>query len=164
MAFKIKYRLPQKNDKLNLEEYIKEHYENNEFTITASMGLGTMPYENWLKNIHKSGNLVFIATNNCRIIGFIEIRLNLSEYERMIYGDIGYGVRPSERKKGYASSMLNDAIYICRFYGMKDIIIGCFKDNIPSAKTIIKNGGILIKECDAYEKGRMSQYYKIKLL
>ena len=164
MGLSMRYRLPEKKDKQKLEEYINEHLENNEKEITASMGLGTMPYEKWLESIHRGESLVLIAEKGSNIIGFLEIRLKLSEEMRMIYGDIGYGVRPKERRKGYASAMLKDSIYFCRFYGMKDIIIGCFKDNIASAGTIIKSGGVLIKECDAYEKGRMSQYYKIETL
>ena len=46
---------------------------------------------------------------------------------------------------------------------MTKVILGCFKDNIASVKTIIKNGGVLICENDNFIKGRISQYYIIEL-
>ena len=45
---------------------------------------------------------------------------------------------------------------------MKSIIVGCYKDNIASSKTIIKNGRILINEI--VDAGKISQYYEIKLV
>lgn len=60
-----------------------------------------------------------------------------------IYGDIGYGVRPSARKKGYATMMLRYALSVCKEKGMKKVLLGCYKDNITSVCTIKKNGGML---------------------
>lgn len=78
-------------------------------------------------------------------------------------GDIGYGVRPSERQKGYASKMLSYALNVCRENGMEKVILGCYKSNRASAATIKKGGGVLIAENDNYTKGIISQYYEIKL-
>ena len=47
--------------------------------------------------------------------------------------------------------------------GMTMVLLGCFKDNVASAATIRKNGGILITENENYKEGRLSQYYLIKL-
>lgn len=51
------------------------------------------------------------------------------------------------------------------FHGakMKKVLIGCYKDNIASAATIKKNGGVLVNESDNYNEGRISQYYSINL-
>jgi len=46
---------------------------------------------------------------------------------------------------------------------MTKVILGCYKDNIASAKTIQKNGGILTEENDNYKEGKISQYYLINL-
>ena len=165
MASDIIYRIPHIKDEEILKDYMKEHYLYGEKSVTCSMDFDKMPFDNWLRNITDNLNdtKLFICSKNNILIGLLCIRCNLNEKERYIIGDIGYGVRPTERKKGFASEFMAHGIDLCRKYGMKNIIIGCFKDNIPSAKTIVKNGGILIGECDAYEKGRMSQYYKIKL-
>ena len=78
-------------------------------------------------------------------------------------GDIGYGVRPSERQKGYATEMLGYGLSVCREKGRTRVILGCYKDNLASAATIRKNGGVLAVENDNYEEGRISQYYQIDL-
>ena len=57
---------------------------------------------------------------------------------RMKYGDIGYSVCPSERRKGYATKMLKYALEVCKELGMKSVILGCYKSNIASSKTIKK--------------------------
>jgi predicted acetyltransferase len=61
-------------------------------------------------------------------------------------GHIGYGIRPSERKKGYATEILRQALDIMKDLNINKVLITCDKENIGSAKTIIKNGGILESE------------------
>ncbi len=166
------YRLPTLQDRSLLLEYVKEHHDNGESSINASLGLQVSDYDKWIDKIEKNaqiGNedwgksLLFLAFEDETLIGLLSIRYQLSIGLRYIYGDIGYGVRPSERRKGYASKMLKFALSVCKEKGMKEVILGCYKDNIASAKVIIKNGGILIAENDNYKAGRQSQYYQIKL-
>ena len=91
------------------------------------------------------------------------IRYELPENLVEVYGHIGYGVRPSERNKGYATMMLDYALSVCKEKGMDKALLGCYKDNLASAKTIQKNGGMLVEENDNYNEGRISQYYLIEL-
>jgi hypothetical protein len=78
-------------------------------------------------------------------------------------GDIGYGVRPSERNKGYATAMLRYALSVCKEKGMGKVVLGCYKDNLASAATIRKNGGVLTAENNNYKENKTSQYYSITL-
>ncbi len=77
-------------------------------------------------------------------------------------GTLGIGVRPSERRKGYATQMLSSALKYCKEkIGLDRVMINCYKNNEPSRKTIISAGGKLEKE---YEKeGEIVQIYWIKL-
>lgn len=72
------------------------------------------------------------------------------------------GVRPSERKKGYATQMLAKALEYCKDeIGLEKAMISCYQSNEPSRKTILNAGGILEKE---YEKdGEIVQIYWINL-
>lgn len=104
----------------------------------------------------------FIAVDeNDRIVGMIDIRHRLSEYLLNYGGHIGYSVRKSERKKGYATQMLKLALGECIKLGIERALITCYKDNIASVKTIIKNGGILENEVD--NNGVVIQRYWIEV-
>lgn len=166
------YRLPEIGDKSILQEYMQEHYENKENSISASLGLPAMEYTDWLKKIQRNASegdeqwgksLLYLCFDNDKLIGLLSIRYELSEKLTEIYGDIGYGVRPSKRNKGYATTMLRYALSVCKEKGKDKAVLGCYKDNVASAKTIQKNGGVLMKENDNYTEGKISQYYLINL-
>ena len=166
------YRLPEISDKSILQEYMQEHYDNKENSISASLGLPASEYTDWVEKIQRNSlvgdeqwgkSLLYLCFDNNKLIGLLSIRYELPENLTKIYGDIGYGVRPSERNKGYATMMLQYALSVCRNKGMTKVILGCYKDNIASAKTIQKNGGILTEENDNYKEGKISQYYLINL-
>lgn len=166
------YRLPEKSDRGILDEYAREHFANDEYSISASLGLTSSDYNEWVEKIHVCAltgdslwgkSLLYLCFEKDRLVGLLSIRYSLPAELSEKYGDIGYGVRPSERKKGYATAMLCYALSVCGEKGMKKVILGCYKDNFASAATIRKNGGILICENDNYKKGRISQYYMIEL-
>ena len=166
------YRFPELADKKILQEYMQEHYDSNESSISASLGLPASKYSEWVEKIKKNASigddqwgksLLYLCFENNKLIGLLSIRYELPDNLSEIYGDIGYGVRPAERNKGFASRMLHDALAVCKEHGMKKVLIGCYKDNIASAATIKKNGGVLVNESDNYNEGRISQYYSINL-
>lgn len=74
------------------------------------------------------------------------IRHRLNEHLLRIGGHIGYGIRPSERNKGYATMQLALALDKAKEMGLTRVLLTCDKYNIGSAKTIINNGGILDSE------------------
>ena len=110
-----------------------------------------------------SSTSYFVINKNGNLIGATSLRHYLTVEGFNTWGHIGYGVRPSERNKGYASEMVRYALAVCKEQGMNQVILGCFKDNLASASTIRKNGGILLRENDNYQAGRISQYYLIRL-
>lgn len=96
-----------------------------------------------------------------RILGAIDIRYKLNDYLYKYGGNIGYGIRPSERRQGYATEMLKLALDICREKGLSKVLITCNKNNIGSAKTMINNGGVLENEIENGEE--ITQRYWIEL-
>lgn len=95
------------------------------------------------------------------MVGAVNIRHDLNDYLLKYGGHIGDGIRPSERRKGYATEMIRLALEECRKLGLTRVLMTCDKNNIGSAKSIIKNGGIL--ENEVLEEGSIKQRYWIAL-
>ena len=164
------YRLPEISDRTILQEYIQEHYDNGETDISASLGLTVSDYGDWVEKTRKNASvgdaewgksLTYLCFDETKLIGLLNIRYDLPKHLSEKYGDIGYGVRPSERRKGYATAMLRYALSVCKEKWLKQVILGCYKDNIASTAAIKRNGGVLFKESSADTK--ISRYYLIKL-
>lgn len=94
-------------------------------------------------------------------VGAINIRHYLNEHLLFSGGHIGDGIRPSERRKGYATEMIKLGLIECKKLGITKVLMVCDKDNIGSAKSIINNGGIL--ENEETDDGTIIQRYWITL-
>lgn len=77
-----------------------------------------------------------------RIVGMLQVRHTLNDYLLHYGGHIGYSVRPDERRKGYASWMLAQALDYCRSLGLTRVLITCRDTNEASRRTILKAGGV----------------------
>ncbi len=97
-----------------------------------------------------------------KLLGAVNIRHYLNEYLLKEGGHIGDGIRPTERRKGYATKMIALALQECKKLGIERVLMTCDKDNIGSAKSIMKNGGILENEF-VNSEGVVEQRYWIDL-
>ena len=97
-----------------------------------------------------------------RLLGAVNIRHYLNESLLRNGGHIGDGIRPSERRKGYATEMIRLALIECRKLGIRKVLMVCDKDNIASAKSILRNGGVLENEI-VDPDGETEQRYWITL-
>lgn len=94
-------------------------------------------------------------------VGAVNIRHYLNEKLLLGGGHIGDGIRPSERGKGYGTKMIALALEECRKLGIDRVLMCCDKDNPASAKTIIKNRGVL--ENEVMDEGSLVQRYWIEI-
>jgi predicted acetyltransferase len=154
-------------------DYRQEHFDNNEMVINGSELLDkTDSYEEWLKSVtdNTSPDTVnpnwvvtdtfFAVDENENIIGIIDLRHTLNDFLKD-FGNSGYSVRPSERRKGYATEMLRQILLIAKQAGLQEVYLSVERDNEPSVKTIIKNGG---KYEHSFEfEGEEADIYKIVL-
>ncbi len=111
-----------------------EHLEQGETSLTASHGLTSLPYGGWVGMVRKNALegepvlgrfLLYLCIMEGRLTGLLSIRCELKEDLARKYGHIGYGVRTSERGKGYGTLMLGHALSVCREKGMTEVILGC---------------------------------------
>ena len=133
-------------------------------------------YEEWLKKVLRDIDIANIPDNKVpaltyfyvreeddKIVGMINIRLALTDFLEREGGHIGYSVRPTERNKHYATSMLKDALKVCKTIGIKNVIVSCDKSNIASASVIKNCGGKLTREFFSDTFGEIVQRYVIDL-
>ena len=96
-----------------------------------------------------------------KIVGNLQIRHFLNEKLFNYGGHIGDSVRPSERRKGYATEQIRLALEKCKELGIDNVLMDCDKTNIGSAKSIQNNGGVL--ENEIYVENVLVQRYWISL-
>lgn len=112
---------------------------------------------------HVHGDTFFAYDESQNIfLGAINIRHYLNEELLNSGGHIGYGIRPSQRKKGYATKMLNLALKECKEININKVLVCCYKDNVSSSKVIQNNKGVLENEVHE-SSGKITQRYWIKI-
>jgi predicted acetyltransferase len=77
-----------------------------------------------------------------RVLGGIALRHEFNDYVRWA-GHIGYGIRPSARRRGLAAWALGRMLDEARALDLDRVLVVCATDNVASAKTIERHGGVL---------------------
>lgn len=98
-----------------------------------------------------------------KIIGRSEIRRELNAELENKGGHIGADIRRSERKKGFGTLILKLTLEKAKELGLEKVLLSCDKNNVASAKTIEKCGGVFDKEILHDEMGTASFHYWIEL-
>lgn len=152
-------------------DYIQEHI-NVGSHINGSGGLDRYldNYQGWLDKLEQDQMCIpseqrvpaetyYLVNEQDRIIGMINIRLCLNERLMKCGGHIGYGIRPSERNKGYNKINLYLALLRCQSLGIKEVILDCDSSNLASSRTMEALGGVRIDEYYSdYEKCQVWRY------
>lgn len=94
------------------------------------------------ENLVQATQFICIRKSDNKLVGMIQVRHCFNEYLEKYAGHIGYSVRPSERRQGYAKKMLKMVLPFCREIGLEKVLISCSDGNIGSEKTILSNGGV----------------------
>ena len=140
-------------------EYIEEHYIYfSEINGSGGLDRYVNNYDNWLEKLEEDKNRIvdenrvpsvtyfLVRKTDDRIVGMVNIRLKLNDRLKQLGGNIGYGIRPTERRQGYNKVNLYLALLKCKEYGLDKVQLDCEIDNIGSKKTIEALGGVLEKE------------------
>ena len=104
-----------------------------------------MKDEDFAKSVGRCpGNtFLLIRESDNRIVGTLNLRWNLNEEMLRFGGHIGYGIRPTERRKGYNKINLYLGIVEAKKVGLEKVMLDCDVNNIGSDKTLKALGGVL---------------------
>lgn len=105
-----------------------------------------------------------IRKSDSKLVGMIQVRHYFNDYLEKYAGHIGYSVRPSERRKGYATWMLKNIKPFCRSINLDKILVCCIDSNEGSRRTILKNGGIYESTVFCEDKNENLERYWIDLV
>ncbi len=86
---------------------------------------------------------LLIRESDNKLIGTLNLRWDLSEAMQKFGGHIGYGIRPTERRKGYNKINLYLGMIEAQKVGLERVMLDCDVNNIGSDKTLKALGGKL---------------------
>jgi len=105
---------------------------------------------------------IFWLVDNEEFIGRLSIRHRLNANLRKMGGHIGYWIRPSKRRQGYGTKILELGLKKAKQLGIKNILVTCDKDNKGSIKIIEKNHGKFKNEIVYNKNKKPKKRYWIK--
>ncbi|MBV7263488.1 GNAT family N-acetyltransferase [Photobacterium sp. WH24] len=118
--------------------------------IAHAEGLG-LP-EGWLPST------TFFCISHGEIAGAIRVRTGSNAYVENVIGHVGYETRPTARRQGVASFMLN---WVCRHCCSQPLIITCSAQNTASRGVIERNGGRYLGSYTDAESGETVLRYQL---
>lgn len=171
---KIYLLKPSEKYKSKIIDFREEFLANNEIAYGTEQLYATEIFEEWLMKVQNnerketvengrppSYEYMAIRQRDDKLIGMINVRYNLTEEMLMYLGHIGYCVRKSERRKGYAAEMLRLALDEAKKIGLNRVLLTVDSDKIASIATMKKNGAVL--ENEVPYNGKITQRYWIEL-
>lgn len=148
------------NSDINGSGSLDKIYEGYTFEEALERCLN-MENEEYAKSINRGASKTFllIRENDNKIIGSINVRWNLPEAMKKFGGNIGYSVRPTERRKGYNKINLYLGLIEAQKIGLDRVMLDCASDNIGSNKTIQALDGVLDREEIDPSDGLLTKVY-----
>ena len=91
-------------------------------------------------------------------VGRVSIRHELNDFLLGFGGHVGYAVAPEHRGRGYATEILRQAVARLATLGVDRVLVTCDPENIASARTIERCGGVL-EDIRELPERRVSRYW-----
>ncbi len=138
-------------------DYFLEWKNHKEEIIPTCTDLSGISFVQWKAELDNPGNdnfknrknaqeyLYFLIKDSGAIVGAISVKHKLTPYLKVNGGNIAYGVRFSERNKGYGRYMLKRIVELWFETRNDGIQVACFSRNLGSSKIIESCGGELIR-------------------
>ena len=126
----MKFVFPDGDYKDKAIEFINEfHIYNSDINGSGALDryLKELSYEKWIEKVTADIDIAnieggrvpafsyfYIRETDNKIIGMINVRLTLNDFLKNEGGNIGYCIRPTERKQHHATNMLGETLVFCK--------------------------------------------------
>ncbi len=151
----MELRRPRLADKATVLEMMTEFEKSQSAHDGGFWDTENFSYEEWLEsnqNQEMGINLpegwvpsiqLVAFSEKGQAVGFLNLRLRLSNFLLEEGGHIGYSIRPSERGKGYAKETLRQGLQVTKEKNIKKALVTCSVNNPASRAVIVANAGLL---------------------
>lgn len=162
---------PTTDYKIQYLEMLMEWKSTNENLVPFPLNFDTSNFSDFVNKCNRSKiecnegfvhHSTFWLIHNNEVIGVSNLRHYLNDKLLINGGHIGYGIRPSFRRQGHATKILELSLKEAKKIGIEKVLLSCDKDNLGSIKTILNNGGVLWKEYFITDVPTQSYWIDIK--
>ncbi len=160
---------PTPADEAAVMDLRRECLQNGERLLGAGGLENYECYTNWLRQVQLNQNeqtirpdlppaTTLLCWQNADLIGVVEIRHRLTDFQLTYTGHIGFTVQPLYRGQGLGTQLLELALEECRTLGLSRVLLTCSRHDTASRAAFESNGGILENEI-AYEGDIRCRYW-----
>ncbi|NBJ87982.1 GNAT family N-acetyltransferase [Acutalibacter sp. 1XD8-36] len=154
--------LPEDIDRGELQAMQKEFIDVDKDVTPFGLDPKDMRFDRWLERsvawrfvvpaTFAKSTLYILKSPHTGPTGALDLRHYLTERLKNGGGNIGYGIRPSQRRNGFAPYMLGLGIEKAKAIGLDRVLVCCDDDNPASAHTIEDCGGKLENVVDGLRR------------
>jgi len=160
----MELRRPRLADKETVLEMMAEFEKSQSAHDGGFWDTENFVYEEWLEtNMQKEMGInlpegwvptiqLVVFSEKGQAVGFLNLRLRLSNFLLEEGGHIGYSIRPSERGKDYAKETLRQGLKVAKQKNIKKALVTCSVNNPASRAVILANGGRIEDVRDGVER------------
>lgn len=146
------------DDGMDVYSMLQEMPKDENGLMNTANGLSYEEYKEWLKKKcvdsqqeglvdgWKVPSTTYWLYVDGRPVGFGNIRHFLTDALREAGGNIGYGIAPEYRGKGYGKELLRLLVGEAGKYGLDKVLVTIQKDNAASQAVALANGGVITKQ------------------
>ncbi len=148
------------NDGHDIYNLLQEMPKEENGLINKANGLSFEEFKEWLKakkieseqeglvDGWKVPSTTFWLYVDGGPVGFGNLRHFLTEALSKAGGNIGYGIAPQFRGKGYGKILLKLLLQEARKIGLEKVLVTVHLDNLPSQKVALANGGVISEKTE----------------
>lgn len=148
------------DDGRDIYEMLQTMPKNENGLVNNAYGMPYEAYREWLKKKQQEAEQTGIV-DGWKVpsstywlyadgvpVGFGSVRSFLTDALKKEGGNIGYGIAPKYRGKGYGKALLGMLVQKAREKGIEKVLLTIRRDNLPSQAVALANGGVITEKTE----------------